>query len=357
MGFTLRQKPNVHQKKNTLRDFLDTFLKAFIVAIFLKWLLFEAFTMPTSDMASTLLSGDFVLVSKLHYGARTPATPLQIPLTHQKIGHFPAYLDWIQLPIFRLPALSQISENDVITFNYPPETYHPIDQKTPFIGRCVGLAGDTLEIKKGEVFRNNQPAQTLSFIQNPYLIILKNGIVPDQLKQLGISEIISFQDKLIAQLNKKMLEKLRQSAYCHKITPIIEPPESTGQNEKIFPYSSYFSWNADNLGPIKIPQKGMSILLTPEKLALYESIILKYERLSHVEIRNDSLFLAQEFIENYTFQQDYYFVLGDNRRNSPDSRFWGFVPENHIIGKAIYRWFSIHPKTGSIRFDRIGFIQ
>ncbi len=350
----VRKSAKINKKPSVIREFVDTGMKALIGAIFLKWLLFEAVMMPNSEMEATLFSGDFILVSKLHYGTRTPATPLQIPLTHQKIGNMPAYLDWIQLPMWRLPAFSQLVHNDVITFNYPPENYHPIDQKTPFIGRCVGLAGDELEIKKSEIFINNVKITFVNTIKNTYLLTLKSGIKPDILESFNITDAIPFQGKWILYLTNNQFATLSKSSSYFNIVPLVVPKESTVQSEKIYPHSHYFSWNADNFGQIKIPAKGLKIEATPQNLALYESIILQHENHSNTKIQNDSLFIDNQYVTEYEFRQNYYFVLSDNRQNAMDSRFWGFVPENHIIGKAVLVWFSADSETNKIRWERIG---
>lgn len=345
---------NIPPKRSKLRNFVDLAIKTIFVAMLLKWLLFESVMMPTSEMEGALFSGDFMLVSKFHYGTRTPATPLQVPLTHQKIGSLPTYLDWIQLPIFRLPAFSDVSRYDIITFNYPLENKYPIDQRTHFIGRCVALSGEDFMVKQGDIFINQQRIASVPTLQSPYIFALKPDVHADTLKQYGIKNTVLFQGKRVAYFTKEVLSAISKANICQEITPLIEPKESTIQTEKIYPHSRYFHWNADNFGTLKVPAKGMTIRLTPQNVALYESVIRRHENHTDVDVRNDSLFLNKQYADKYTFGQNYYFVMSDNRQNAFDSRFWGFVPENHIIGKAIFVWLSIDPQKHQIRWQRIG---
>jgi signal peptidase I len=227
-------------------------------------------------MQPTLVEGDQILVNKFAYGARLPLTPLSLPFsgTH-------AYSEWVRFPYFRFPGYSSVQHNDVIVFNFPLEAGLPVDERRPFVKRCVALPGDTLLIKNGVVY-----------------------------------------------INGKIDPLLLQFRAAH-------PQDSAFYNPGFFPNSSMIRWNGDQFGPLYIPRAGDSIVLDRRSALLYQRAIENYERNSFT-FRNDSAFINGRYAETYEFKMDYFFTLGDNRANSSDSRTWGLLPEDHLIGKASF---------------------
>ena len=352
--FTKRENPKPQKKKSVLKEWIDSFLFAVIAATVIRWLLIEAFTIPTASMEQSLLVGDYLFVSKIHYGARTPITPFQIPLTHQKIWKtdIASYLDWLELPQFRLPALSKIKNNDVVVFNYPPSDdcpECPLDLKTHYIKRCVAIAGDDLEIRNRQLFINGKLLENPVTAQSSFIVsvaaekrlntkevFLKNNIT--DFKQMG-----NYKGKYIINTTSKNVEMLRGISI---IDDVMEISYQEGiQSEQVFPKSKYFNWSLDYFGKLHIPAKEEEISIDSLSLALYGTIISDYEDNENVVIHNNKLFVDDEEITKYRFKQDYFFMLGDNRHNSTDSRSWGFVPKNHVVGKALFIWWSTAPKS------------
>jgi len=290
-----RQKP-----RSKAREWADAILFAVVAATIIRWLFLEAYTIPTPSMERSLLVGDFLFVSKVHYGARTPATPLQIPLTHQKIWGT-SYLDWIQLPQYRLPGISEVKRNDVVVFNWPVDFSYPVDLKTNYIKRCVGLPGDTLQIKDMVVYINGEAQPQPAGAQFRYYA--------------RTNQII----------NKRIWEKYRINEH-HKV------------------------------------QGGYLVFTTPaiakelEQLQFINSVEVIKEQPDYADRGDSTLVIDGTPYTTYTFKQNYYFMMGDNRHNSLDSRFWGFVPHDHIVGKALFIWMSIDPQESlfrKIRWNRL----
>ena len=348
--------------KSTTREWVDAIIFAVIAATLIRWLFLEAFTIPTPSMERSLLVGDFLFVSKIHYGPRTPKTPLQIPLTHQKIwltenlvdGGIPSYVDWIQLPMYRLPGLTEIKRHDVVVFNFPPEHEYPADLKTNYIKRCLGLPGDTFEIRDTRVFINSQAIERPEEMQFSYFLytnevinarVFKNHKISDYEMQPGGYHIYAM---------PQSVENLRSLNFIEKIQLLKNPEGDT--DPRIYPDATEYPWNQDFYGPLWIPFEGATIPVNHENLVKYGPVIKDYEGHDKVVIENDRLIIDGEEVTEYTFRQNYYFMIGDNRHNSLDSRFWGFVPENHVVGKAFFIWLSLDPKEGffkKVRWNRL----
>jgi signal peptidase I len=339
-------------KKSALREWADSFIFAVVVATFVRWIAMEAFTIPTSSMENSLLVGDFLFVSKMHYGARTPKTLLQVPLSHQKIWgtNIPSYLDWVQLPQFRLPGFSEIKRGDAVVFNYPHDDY-PVDLKTYWIKRCVGVAGDKLEIKDTQIHINGQALENPPQMQFSYLVTSKQGerINDRVFKGLNIAERYEIQNgKYIVQTTPESAKKLAEMPFVQEVKQDIAPKDSVERNGLSFANSPLYKWNKDNMGEFTIPKAGMVVTLDEKTLPIYKTVIEKFEGNENVKVENGKMTINGVATTQYTFKQNYYFMMGDNRHNSLDSRFWGFVPEDHILGKGLFIWFSLelYPQQG-----------
>jgi len=359
---TVTRPQQTKPKKGFLREWGDAILFAVVAATLIRWATFEAYVIPTPSMEKSLLVGDYLFVSKLHYGPRTPKTPLQVPLTHQTIWgtNIPSYSDAIQLKQFRLPGFSSVNNGDVVVFNYPPEEEHPVDLRTNYIKRCIGIAGDKIEIRNMQVFINGKAMERPEKLQHTYFLITKNIINPSFFLNYNINLDEVYQDNggYKVMTTEETANQLKQLDFIQDVKLIYElPGEASAQVYPNLP--SKFPWNKDNYGPVWIPKKGATITLDSLTIPLYETVIRRYEDNKNVTLEGNSLLIDGKPQTSYTFKQNYYFMMGDNRHNSLDSRFWGFVPEDHIVGKAVLIWMSAEPKdemtgrSGKIRWDRI----
>jgi len=340
--------------KKELKNWGNALLFAVLVATPLRWAIAEPYKIPTPSMEGSLLVGDFLIVSKYHYGARTAKTLLQIPLTFQKIWgtEIPSYLDWIDAPFWRAPGMSKVKKSDAVVFNFPGELENPVDMRTYYIKRCVAIAGDTIEIINKQVFVNNVKLETPQSLQSSYFIKTNTKINERIFKKHNISEIIPNRGGYYVHASKENASAFKQYDFVEGVIDLsIDNP-----NSDTFPQSSKIAWTADNFGPLYIPKKGQSIKASPINLEIYGKTILNYDLNEDVEIRNGKLYIDGTNQSSYTFNQDYYFMMGDNRHNSLDSRYWGFVPMDHVVGKALYTWFSIDEKENllsSVRWERV----
>lgn len=358
------------KRKSVVREWFDSILFAVVAATLIRWLFFEAFTIPTPSMENSLLVGDFLFVSKLHYGTRTPKTPLQVPLTHQTIWgtDIPSYTDAVQLPQFRLPGFSEVKRGDVVVFNYPPELQHPVDLRTNYIKRCVGLPGDKIEVKDLQVYANGQPVPNPERMEDEYFVATTTAVNEDKVfKDNGISEFSPYsetygdtipgndQQGYIVFTTKEIVAKLKTYDFVKDVRIV---KSLVGNSEPgLYPQSPLYKWNRDNYGPVVVPKKDMNVELTPENVALYGEVIKNYEGNEAVVIDQGKVSIGGTAITSYSFKQDYFFMMGDNRHNSADSRYWGFVPHDHIVGKAVFVWMSVDPNPtsffGKIRWSRL----
>ncbi|MCP9745844.1 signal peptidase I [Lacihabitans sp. CS3-21] len=362
------------KQKSAMREWWDSVLFAVVAATLIRGLFLEAYTIPTGSMEKSLLINDFLFVSKVHYGARTPKTILQIPLTHQKIWftEIPSYSDAIQIPNFRLPGFTSVKNGDVVVFNYPgcperPDPYggydkYPVDLRTNYIKRCIGIGGDVVDIRNSEVYVNNKKFDNAANTQKYYSIETNTNVNEKLFEKLGIENKgeRSENGKIYYSINstESALAELKKYDFVTNIFPdIIAKGDTSDQNYNAFPHqTTLFSNNRDNFEPFTVPKKGMKIQLTEKNIAMYKSVITVFDLNKNAEYKNGKIFIDGKQVNEYTFNQDYYFMMGDNRYESDDSRFWGFVPADHIVGKAVFIWMSIDANgslLNKIRWSRL----
>ena len=367
------------EKRNALLDWLDAIIFAVIVVTFINIFFFQAFKIPSSSMESSLYTGDHLFVSKLAYGPRLPQTPLSIPFTHNVIGKHESYSTLIQSDYRRLKGFSNVKAGDYVVFGFPngdsvlvkapaddyysvvrtlgreyavkhygPVKVRPSDKKDHYVKRCVAVAGDTISIVDGNVYVNSEPQTVWDGVQNSYTVVT-NGprINPVGLDKLGINTAELWYDQNLPgypamPLTASMLESVKSYSNVVSVTRNVDvwPPDYPDSYLTIFPFNGSFKWTRDNFGPLWIPQKGAEVELTLENLPLYERIITSYEG-NELQVRDGKIFINGVESTKYVFAQDYYFMMGDNRHNSLDSRYWGFVPEDHVVGKPALIWLSI----------------
>ncbi|MDR1981990.1 MAG: signal peptidase I [Tannerellaceae bacterium] len=395
-------------------EWIDDILFALVAVYFINLFVFQNYQIPTPSLEKTLLTGDYLFVSKLSYGPRVPNTPLSFPLVQNTFPFIncKSYLDWPEWGYKRVKGLGQVKRNDIVVFNFPagdtvalnrqnPDyytlieeygrehiamnkglygdiIYRPVDKRENYVKRCIGMPGDSLSVRDNQVYINGSPAENPEFLQYNYFVETNGSpITEEQFRLMNISRddrmlatnsgyyvelfpLIGFEKNQSGLYNpiyrmpltKKALQIAEKLPSVKKI--IIEPDILGGG--LTYPVDYETGWTRDNYGPIWIPNKGATIELTAWNLALYHRCIRNYEN-NTLEITDGKVLINGKEERTYTFRYDYYFMMGDNRHNSADSRSWGFVPEDHIVGKPILIWLSIDKDRslldGGIRWDRL----
>ena len=407
-----------------IMSWVDALVFALVAVYFINLFFFQNYVIPSSSLEKSLLTGDYLFVSKVSYGPRIPETPLTMPLTQHTmpIINTKSYIEWPQWDYRRVKGLGKVKLNDIVVFNYPagdtilteekyqandyyamvysfgqqiyqsqmpnpitpdslspqqqldyfnmlynigrnyivnnPNEYgsidhRPTDRRENYVKRCVGLPGQTLQIKNRIVYLDGKANKEPENVQYTYYVKLKADLPDDLLKELGISgeDLLSLNQNGYMPLTKKAVKVL--SARKDLVASIrLNTDAATGE---VYPLNAVTGWTRDNYGPIWIPKKGETVQLTLKNIALYERPIRVYEH-NQLDIRNGKIYINGRETHSYTFKMDYYWMMGDNRHNSADSRYWGFVPEDHIVGKPIFIWWSSDPDRrgfSGIRWNRL----
>ena len=401
-----------------IMSWVDALVFALVAVYFINLFFFQNYVIPSSSLEKSLLTGDYLFVSKVSYGPRIPETPLTMPLTQHTLPvvETTSYIEWPHWDYRRVKGLGKVELNDIVVFNYPsgdtlcsninyqaddfyrlcymlgyqaypnrpvvdsltvgqrrvffqqlyqtgrqqieqnPQVYgdiitRPTDRRENYVKRCVGLPGDTLQIKDHIVYLNGKPNKEPDNVQYTYRVKPNNPMLPEELiAELGITneEFSILNATGYMPMTQRTVDVLRQR------TDLIESIEYNADAEEwdIYPLNGNYHWTRDNYGPVWIPKKGESIQLTLDNLPIYERCIRAYEK-NKLDVRDGKIYINDQPADRYTFQMDYYWMMGDNRHNSADSRFWGFVPEDHIVGKPIFIWWSSDPDGRGVRWSRL----
>lgn len=385
-------RPNI--KKSAAREWVDAIIFAVIAASIIRMFLVEAYTIPTSSMEKSLLVGDFLFVSKISYGPKAPNTPISFPFVHHTLpltSNTKSFVEWVKFPYYRFPGLTDIKRNDVVVFNFPVGdtvserfqsnrsyyslvreygrdkvrnnermfgdiVYRPVDKRENFIKRCIALPGDSVEIINQDVYVNNVKNDVPGKLQYKYRVRTDGSRLNSRkLVEMGITEGVRqmSRNEYMLTLTDEHVEEIKNFRIVKEVNPAVRPEDV--REPYIFPHDPAFKWNVDNFGPLYIPEKGATIQLNERNILLYERAIRAYER-NDLRIEDGKIFINGEETSEYTFKMDYYWMMGDNRHNSADSRFWGFVPEDHVVGKAVFVWLSLDPNESffsKIRWNKM----
>lgn len=399
----------------SIYDWIDDIIFALVAVYFINLFIFQNYQIPSSSLEKSLLVGDYLFVSKVSYGPRVPNTPLSFPLVQNTLPIFncKSYLDWPSWDYKRVAGLGQIQRNDIVVFNFPagdtvatlqqnPDyytlvqmygreavhmnkqsfgeiIYRPVDKRENYVKRCVGLPGDSLSIRNNQVYINGKAAQNPKNMQLNYFVETETPLTETMFRNWGVSRddympygqpctvtdpetlsFLGFQPNANGAYNLVYRFPMTESMVAQvkklpSVKKVIVEPEIIG-GTMYYPVDYDNGWTRDNYGPIWIPKRGATIELTPENLALYRRCIKNYEH-NELEEKDGVVYINGEKATTYTFQYDYYWMMGDNRHNSADSRSWGFVPEDHIVGKPIMIWLSLDKDRslfdGGIRWNRL----
>lgn len=396
-------------KKPFLTEWGHAIVFAVVAASIIRSFFFEAFTIPSPSMEKSLLVGDYLFVSKVSYGPKLPETPVAMPFVHHTLPGTkatPAYLEWLQLPYFRLPGFGQVERFDPVVFNFPdgdtvmvdqqdqgmnqivrgaareqfgenftPAQFNetkqfilsnykwvvrPTDKKENYIKSCVGLPGENLEVRAGVVMINGKAIETPEHYQSAYDVVFKSEPNYEFFKK---EYNITFFDgpnkdaygaglQWNIAMEQSTADKLKASGLVASIEKAITPKGAYTKGAlNVFPNDRRYDWSEDFFGPIHIPKEGESVSINVNNLPLYEKIIRDYEH-NTLSLEGNTILINRKPASSYKFKQNYFWMMGDNRHRSADSRFWGFVPEDHIVGKAVFIWFSTDPVSG-VRWNRI----
>lgn len=364
--------------KNTSGEWASSILFAVVAATIVHTYVMQPFTIPTGSLERTLLIGDFLFVSKFHYGARTPMTTVSFPMVHDTIPGIrkKSYTNKPQLPYFRLPGFQDVELNDIVVFNWPVDTvskfftrngehyYKPVDKRSNYVKRCVGLPGDSLKIVDGKVYVNNKPLELpdRAKVQHSYKGEASGAFNPAQIKKdyeitrFGFTQGNTFFSPAIPD---KFVERFKNHPSVVSVEEILDNPNRI--DPTVFPGGKSSLGNRDQMKSFWIPKEGETVDITVENLPMYKRIIEVYEGLDYsidntLSTNGNQVLLNGEPLKQYTFKQNYYWMMGDNRHNSEDSRYWGFVPETHIVGKPVFVWLSLDQDEKGlkkIRWDRM----
>ena len=343
------------KKKLNIKQWLKAFGFALLTVIFIKSFLFWVYVVPSTSMEKALLPGDLILVNKMSYGLRLPITPLTFPLSHQKMpfsDNLNSFWDIIEIPYVRLFA-SKIERNDVVVFNYPMDEEMPLDHRSFYIKRCIGLPGETIAIDDKKVLINDTLIDSPEFLAFDYKVKSSEKLTIDTLQKYNITEGRANGDNWYQlTLSEESKQLVNNMPYVEKIKPLNI--NKNNYADYIFPFNPEYKWNIDFFGPLLIPAKDMKVTLTHKNVSFYKRIIETYED-NELDVLPNAFVVNGDTVSSYTFKLDYYFMMGDNRHNSSDSRFWGFVPESHIVGKATSVLFSVNKASNALekyRWDR-----